>query len=195
MSRAAGSGFPRGGFWRDAAIGFAATAAAAALVAALGPLVGAASALRLVIPALGLVCVLDRLATSRERTGRIVVAIGWLAAAVAIWLVVPGVAGTVLAHAALVWLVRALYRYSSLLSAAADLGLTAVAVAVAAWVYGFSGSLFLAGWCFFLTQALNASIPETLGRAEPPAADASRDAFESAHRAATAALRRLGAAR
>lgn len=193
MSRAA-----EASFWREAALGFGASVAAAALAATLGPVVGQANAICVLIPAVGLAYVLYVLATSRERTGRVVVTIAWLAAALATWLLVPGVAGTLLAHVGLAWLVRSLYRYSSLLSALADLGLTAVAAAIGIWVHGFSGSLFLAGWCFFLAQALHVAIPETIGRPRPATAaagDVADDRFASAHRQAQAALRRSSAAR
>jgi hypothetical protein len=193
MSRA-----PESSFWREAALGFGASVAAAALVAALAPVVGQAAAIRALIPVLGLVYVIHVLATSRERTGRIVVAVAWISAALATWLLVPGVAGTLRAPDGLAWLVRSLYRYSSLFSALTDLGLAAVATAIGVWVHGFSGSLFLAGWCFFLAQALHVAIPQALGRPRPATAaagDRAGDAFASAYRQAQAALRRSSAVR
>ena len=97
-------------------------------------------------------------------------------------------------HIGLIWLVRSLYFYASVVSALTDLGLSGLALAAAVWAVTHTGSLFLAIWCFFLVQALFVAIPHALsGKAAPgiqPAADRD-DRFERAHRAAEAAVRKL----
>ena len=86
---------------------------------------------------------------------------------------------------------RSLYYYSGLLPALADLGVSVLGAAFAAWAAQRSGSAWLVLWCFFLVQAFHVLIPASLtqrGRAAPDPAD---DAFARAHRAAEAAVRRL----
>ncbi len=59
----------------------------------------------------------------------------------------------------MLWLIRSLYFYDSVLSALVDLGLTGVALVTAIWAWLASNNLFLAFWCFFLVQALFVLIP------------------------------------
>jgi len=168
----------------------------AALLAALTPIVGTASAVRAVVALLGLAYVLYLLGRSDERTGRISSVVLWSFAAAAAWFAEPPLAVYVVLHVGMIWLFRSLYHYSSALSALADLGLSVLAAAFAAWAAGRSGSAWLAIWCFFLVQAFFVLLPvgfandtRTGGRVEDG------EAFERAHRAARAALRRLAETR
>ncbi len=166
----------------------------AALLAALPALVGASAALRIVIAVLGLAYVLYVLADSAERTGRMTTAAASAGVAIAAWITHPPLGVYVLLYVALISIVRALYRYSSMLSALADLALTALATAFAVWAAARTGSAWLAFWCFFLVQAFHVWLPETLGRRVPRNARGGDD-FERARRAAEAALRRLAETR
>ncbi len=74
----------------------------------------------------------------------------------------------------------------SRISASALLG-----AAFAVWAAQRSGSAWLALWCFFLVQAFHVLIPATLTQTRQAAPDAADDAFARAHRAAEAAVRRL----
>lgn len=173
----------------------------AAVLAALTPIAGAASAIRIVVTLLGFAYALYLLGRSGERTGRITTVVAWSCAAAAAWFAAPTLGAFVLWHVGMIWLVRSLYHHSSLLTALADLALTALAVAFAAWAASRSGSAWLALWCFFLVQAFFVVLP---GLQPAATADGSRangapgsaragddDAFERAHRVAQAALRRL----
>ena len=73
----------------------------------------------------------------------------------------------------------------------ADLGLSALGAAFAAWAAQRSGSAWLALWCFFLVQAFHVCIPAHRWRARQRASTPTDDAFSRAHRAAEAAVRRL----
>lgn len=186
---------------RGIVVALALSLSGAALLAALPALVGAAAALRLVVALLGLAYVAYVLADSAERTGRVTTIVAWTAAAAAAWIVEPPLGVYVLLHIGLIWLVRSLYRYSSLLSALADLALTALAAAFAVWAAQRAGSAWLSLWCFFLVQAFHAWLPAAI-RADALAAGTLRGArarggadFERAHRAAEAALRRLAETR
>jgi hypothetical protein len=166
--------------------------AAAALFSTLAPLLGAGTALRLIVPVMGLaylVCLFRRSAVS---TGRITTFALWFVVSAITWLIAPPIAVYVLIHAGLLWLVRSLYFYSSAFPALLDLGLSALSVSAAAWAMTRSGSLFLAIWCFFLVQAAFVVIPQRLGL--PAGGDADEindDAFERARRRADAALKQL----
>lgn len=149
--------------------------------------------IRLLVAGLAFAYVIYLLKRSRERIGRCTVFLAWLVFTVATWIFAPSLSIYLLAHVGMIWLIRSLYFYSSLLPAITDLGLNGLSLAAAIWAYIQSNSLFLSIWCFFLTQALFVSIPTHLGKdgtrtqMNPP----QDDRFEQAHRVAEAALRRF----
>jgi hypothetical protein len=115
-----------------------------------------------------------------------------LAATIAGWALLPFPV-FVLLQVGLVWLIRALYFHSGVLSALADLGLSVFALAAAAWALA-GGSWLLALWSFFLVQALFPWIPSLTPRTDAPSR-AHDDGFEEARELAEAALKRLASAR
>ena len=175
------------------AAAFVFSACGAALLTALSPWLGAATALRAVVALLGFAYTVHVLGRSGERVGRLTTIVCWLGVAGGAWLADLPLVGYVLLHVGLAWLVRSLYHYSGLLPALADFGLSLLGAAFAVWAAQRSGSAWLALWCFFLVQAFHALIPPTL--AQRGAALAAGDgAFERAHRAAEAAVRCLSSA-
>jgi hypothetical protein len=166
------------------------SACGAALLAALTPWLGSGAAVRLGVAALGFTYALYLIARSGERVGRLTTLASWVAVASIVWLAGLPLAGYVLAHLGLVWLVRSLYYYSGLIPAIADLGLTALGAAFAAWAVLRSDSAWLALWCFFFVQAFHAAIPASLAHSSPAQRPAD-DVFARAHRTAEAAVRRL----
>jgi hypothetical protein len=175
-------------------VAFVLSACGAALLAALTPWLGEAAALRTLVAMLGFSYTLYVMATSRERVGRLTTLAGWIALAAAGWLLGLPLPGYVLLHVGLVWLVRSLYHYSSLLAALADLALALLGTAFAVWAAQRSGAAWLALWCFFLVQAFHAFIPGSFGRRGRGVPTAPGDSFAQAHRAAEAAVRRLSSA-
>lgn len=174
---------------------FVLSVAGAAVLAALAPWLGPATSLRAVIALLGFAYVLYVIGRSGERVGRITTVASWCLVASIAWLAGLPLVAYVLLHIGLVWLVRSLYHYSGLLPALADLGVSLLGAAFAAWAVQRSGSAWLALWCFFLVQAFHAWIPPTLAqRTDANAADTTEDAFARAHRAAESAVRRLSGA-
>jgi hypothetical protein len=167
----------------------------AAVLAVLTPFIGTASALRFVIALLGFAYVLYVQSRSGERVGRITTIVLWLLAAAATWLAGVPLVGYVLVHAGLLWLVRSLYFYSGALPALLDLCLTALGLAFAVWAAGRSGSPLLALWCFFLVQALHVCVPAAIAGGAAARASDEEQAFNRAHRAAEAAVRRMSATR
>lgn len=180
-------------FFEGVALALAASLAGSALYTALTTVLPSGWVLRGLIAGLGLVYVLYLLTRSRERVGRVTALTAWALAAGAAWFIEPPLGPYVLVHLGLIWLVRSLYFYSSVIPALADLGLNALGLAAAVWAATQSGSVFLSIWCFFLVQALFVAIPTQLrgktGNRKPD--DGGQDRFERAHRAAETALRRL----
>jgi len=165
----------------------------AALLAALSSLFGYATALRAVVALLGFAYLLYAIGRSGERVGRVTTVACWVVVASATWLMGLPIAGYVLVHVGLVWLVRSLYYYSGLLPALADLGVTVLGAAFAVWAAQRSESAWLVLWCFFLVQAFHVLIPASLTQRDKGDLDSREDAFTRAHRAAEAAVRRLSA--
>lgn len=182
-------------FIEGVGVAMVASLAGSALYAALTTVFTSGGVLRLVIAGLGLGYVIYLLARTSERVGRVTTLAGWSVAAVAVWVLAPPLMLYLLIHLGLIWLIRSLYFYSSLLSALADLGLGGLALAGAVWSLVHTGSLLLALWCFFLVQALFVAIPPSLDRRPTSGAPATDDRFQQAHRAAEAAVRRLSSIR
>jgi hypothetical protein len=181
-------------FLEGAAVALAASVAAAVLFGVLAPVFGGDAVLRALIALLALVYVIYLLRRSRERVGRVSVIAGWCLAALVLAVWHPPLLLYLVLHVGMLWLVRALYHYASVLSALADLGLNGVALAAAVWAATHTASLLVSTWCFFLLQALFVAIPRDL-RATQDAPTDPADRFQQAHRAAQAALRKLSSVR
>lgn len=179
----------RPGFLQGVAVAAVLAAAGAGFVALFLPFLGAAVLARLLVSGLAFAYVLYLLARSREKRGRITTLLLLAAVSAVSWFAVESFAVYVLVHAASIWLVRALYFYSSALAALADLGLSGLAAVAALGTLMRTGSVLLAIWAFFLTQALFVAIPATLQRRKRSAAPT--DGFERSRRQAEAALQQL----
>lgn len=146
---------------------------------------------------LGLSYVLYLQSRSDEKAGRIIVPMIFAAVSVACWLLsVPLWINLVIVTAA-IWLVRVLYRYRSVVSALADLVLSAIGLSAGIATYLHTNSLFLSLWSFFLIQAVSVFIPVKLsagrdvyGR-QKPGTEQPSDRFEEALGTAESALRKL----
>jgi amino acid transporter len=148
---------------------------------------------RLLIAGISLVYILYLLARSKERVGRITTVAIFLIVTIVSWLFVPSTLMYILIQLGMVWLLRSLYFYSSVLSSLVDLALTGLSLAIAIWVWLTTNSLFLGFWSFFLVQALFVFIPRKLARSHGrhTARTHNDDPFERAHRAAEMVLRNL----
>lgn len=156
-------------------------------------LFGNGGVFRLLIAGLCLIYVVYLLSRSRERVGRVTVISAWLLVAGLSWLFVPSFLLYIVIHLGMIWLIRSLYFYSSVLSSLADLGLTSFSLAAAIWAWSMSQSLFLSFWCLFLVQALFTLIPGQIKKYQSRSTVSidTDDPFEHAHRAAEVALRKL----
>ena len=151
--------------------------------------------LRLLIAGVSLVYLIYLLRRSEQKLGRLTVLGAWALFTTVTWLLAPSVISYTAIHLLMIWLVRSLYFYNSVLSALADLGLTGLALIAALWAWFTTGSLFLTFWCLFLVEALFVLIPRCFsGAPQQPSVTALQivdDPFETAHRAAEQAIRKL----
>jgi hypothetical protein len=149
--------------------------------------------MRLLIVAIGLGYVVYLLSRSHERVGRITTIALWLLVAGITWFTAPPLILYLMVHLGLIWLIRSLYFYSSLVSAIADLALNGVSLAAAAWAENQTGSLFVSIWCFFLVQALFVAIPANMKQKaeQNPTGEPHEDRFQLAYHTAETAFRKL----
>ena len=184
-------------FFEGVAVALTAALLGSVLYAALSTFVSSGGLLRLLIAGMGLAYIVYLLVRSRERVGRVTALVGWVLVAAATWFLQPPLSLYLLVHLGLVWFIRSLYFYSSLLSALADLVLSGLALAAGIWAATQTGSLFLSLWCFFLVQALFVAIPVNMNRKTAPGSSQRdpEDRFQHAHRVAESALRRLSSLR
>ncbi len=184
-------------FFEGAGVALAASVAGGVLFTVLATVFAGGFVLRGLIASLGLLYVLYLLRRSKERVGRVTTLAVWLAATLSIWLLGLSLPGYLLAHLALIWLVRSLYFHASLIATFADLGLVLFGLASAVWAWLVTGSLGISLWCFFLVQALFGLIPASIKRrsALSVAASAETDPFQRAYRTAEAAVSKLYSAR
>ncbi|MES9826589.1 MAG: hypothetical protein ABW127_19395 [Candidatus Thiodiazotropha endolucinida] len=187
----------RPGFLEGVGVALVATIGGGVLFSALTTVFVTDFVLRLLITMMGLLYVIYLLRRSGEKVGRITSMSVWLAAAIVVWLMGLSLPFYLMAHLGLVWLIRSLYFYSSLISALADMGLVLFGLAAAVWAVLQTGNLFLSVWSFFLVQALFVFIPNTWKRSSKPAAavESADDRFQLAHRTAEAALTKLSTVR
>jgi hypothetical protein len=183
----------RPGFLEGAGVALIAAIGGGVLFSALATLFVSDFVLRLLIAGMGMAYVLYLLRRSGEKIGRITSLSVWLVATLTIWLMGLSLPLYLLAHLGLIWVIRSLYYYSSLISALLDLGLLMFGLAAGVWAMLQTGNLFLSVWSFFLVQALFVLIPNTWKKASDKAAvvNSEEDGFQTAHRTAQAALAKL----
>jgi small-conductance mechanosensitive channel len=157
--------------------------------------------LRLVIAVTGLLYILYLLQRSGEKVGRIASITLWIVSATVFWVIGLSLPFYLMAHLGLVWLIRSLYFYSSLISAMADFALVLFGMVCALWAVLQTGSLFLSLWCFFLVQALFVMIPDSWKRSSESGlsrnslGNTQQEHFQNAYRSAVGALNRLSVRR
>ena len=187
----------RPGFFHGVGLALVLAGVAGVSLSALTPLFSLAFLVRFLVTGVAGAYIVYLLSRTEHRAGRVATMSVWGLSVIGIWFLAPSFAWFVIAHTALIWLVRALYFYRGLWPALLDLGLCVLALIAAVATAKHTGSLFLSIWSFFLVQALFVSLPDrirprTITRSSSPgAASSTRDPFEKAYRSADAALRRL----
>ncbi len=183
----------RPSFFEGVVVGLIASVAGSALFFSLNVFLPYTHLVELIVSGISFAYLIYLLARSPEKVGRLIVLSVWTVVAAFTWMISLPLVLFVLVHVLMLWLVRSLYFYSSILPALTDLGLTVLSMAVAIWAGWHTESLLLSLWCFFLTQALFVFIPSR--KAKQTTTDSlypeREDPFASAHRSAEAALRKL----
>lgn len=184
-------------FLEGVAVALVASVSASVGYALLTSTFGADHVLRLLIAALACGYLLYLFSRSHARSGRVTTLTAWTIAAAVLWFLQPSLVFYLLIHIGMIWLIRSLYFYSSVLASLADFGLSGLALLAAVWAASHTASLFLAVWCFFLVQALFGTIPASPKHRTGPqhSATPAEDRFQQAHRVAEAALRQLASIR
>lgn len=178
-------------FYYGIALAFLFSFFGSALFATLTPIYPDQWVLRVVITLLALAYLLYLLSASPACSGKITVLVLWLLVIGFSWFLLPSLPIYTLLHIGMIWLVRSIYYYRSVLSAIADMGLNALGLIAASWALVSTGSLFLSFWCFFLIQALFIAIPATWKHSAAKETQAEDESFQRAYRSAESALRRL----
>lgn len=180
------------GFWASVLAGLVFSAAGAIAFSALCAAVGFHAAARIVVGGIGVAWLVLLLRHPRTRIGRVVCAAGAAGLGASLAVLDPPLWLWAASWVASAWLVRSLYGYDSLRAALADAGITALAAAAGVAAARHTHSAFLAGWTFFLVQALTSLVPTGTGAEDDCSGPEHADEFDQAERTAQAALRRLG---
>lgn len=181
------------GILEGTSVAIIASLASGVLGALLPILVSNATSVRIVIASLALAYLLFLLKRSAERSGRVLMMVAWLIVTLSGWILDISLLGFVLSQATTIWIIRSLYFHSSILPTLLDLGLIAFGLTASAWAILQTGSVVLAIWCFFLSQSLFGLIPN-FGGSRVSFTDFNtghHDRFQSAHRVALDAVRKL----
>ncbi len=149
--------------------------------------------IRGLISGISIAYIIYLLSRSHEQVGRIIVMIVLLISIITLWLTWPSITFFILGHMIIIWLVRCLYFYSSLVSSLADLALNGSSLFIALAVASHTDSLFLTLWCFFLIQALFVLIPKNIPKPNSSSSISvnNEEEFQQSFRAAQAAVQQL----
>jgi len=162
------------------------------LTSIMGSLFGTQLAIKLTTISISLVYMIYLLSRSQSKTGRVAVTGIWGGITLISMVVVDAPLYFIGIQICSLWLVRSLYYYNSILSAAGDLLLISASFITAAWAWNMTNSLLISFWSLFLVQALFVLIPEQFNSATSNNTyhhSHSRDPFEHAYQAAEAALK------
>jgi len=119
-------------------------------------------ALQFLITIISVSYVVYMLLRSKEKTGRITVMLTWFLVASGLLVFDVPLSLFCLAHLVMLWVVRSLYYYSSVISSLLDFALIGTSLLFSTWAYYQTGSVFMSIWSFFITQALFVFIPERM---------------------------------
>jgi len=140
-------------------IAFVFSIAASFLYASLTWVLTGIGAIQLLITIVSISYIVYMLIRSEEKTGRIIVMSVWALVACGLWLLDVPLPLFCLVHLMMLWLIRSLYFYSSIISSLLDFALVGVSLLFSSWAFYQTDSVFMSIWCFFLAQSLFVYIP------------------------------------
>ncbi|GAB4190901.1 MAG: hypothetical protein Tsb002_19110 [Wenzhouxiangellaceae bacterium] len=178
------------GFWRSVALAIGLSVLGTALWHLLSLMMGSILAVQMSIAAMALVYALVLLRCQRGRSGRLAAFSAWLLLSLGLMAAPVSLLGFALAQLAMLWLMRSVYSYRTLLPALGDAAISGIAVLIAIWTLLHSHSLLLTLWSFWLCQALVALLPPRFptGRDDHDRHSPSSLRFDQAHDRAREAL-------
>lgn len=184
-------------FLEGVVVALLASVAGSIVLSGLNWMVADDTAWHLVIIGLALAYLLYLFSRSGIKCGCITALFAWFIITVISGLWLSSFSLMLIVQIAAIWLIRSLYFHNGLLTALADLGLNAFALAAALWALQQSGNLGLTLWCFFLVQALFVF----LINGKPDSASnnlglyANANDFQHAYHTAQAAVRKLSSSK
>jgi hypothetical protein len=183
----------RPSFFEGVGVALVASIVISAGVFVIGAMFVSAGLLQMMIALLSAAYISYLMIRSRERLGRLTVFAIWLGATLLSGVFAPSLVIFALVQLGMIWIIRSLYYYNSVLAALADLGLIGLSMLAGMWAWFNTQSLFLAVWCFFLVQALFVYIPKQLksSNTKDTHAHHASDRFQQAYLAAEQAARQL----
>jgi hypothetical protein len=148
---------------------------------------------RVLVAGLSFTYIMYLLLRSHENVGRVTTTVLWFLITISSAIFTPSLVFYTGIQLLMIWLIRSLYYYSSVLTSLLDLGLTGISLITAIWAWTVSQSVFLTFWSFFLVQALFVYIPKKIRTNKSVQAKQrlSSDKFEEAYRCAELAVRNL----
>ena len=158
---------------------------------ALLPVVDGELAICITIACLGLSYIIYLLKRSGERIGLLSTVVIWAVITVVLFIFIPSPLLFLTIQLGLIWIIRSLYYYASVISALADLALVSFSLMATIWATYQTESLFLSIWCCLLVNSLFVFIPvdmeQRVDRSGPAAMQVDR--FQQAYQAAESALK------
>lgn len=157
----------------------------------LSPVIESERAICLIIALLSLGYVVYLLNRSCERIGLLTTVVTWSIITIAAFIFIPSPLLFLTIQLGLIWIIRCLYYYASVLSALADLVLVSFSLMAAIWATDQTGSIFLSIWCCLLVNALFVFIPADMQQrsSRPAAMPVETDRFQQAYQVAESALK------
>lgn len=157
---------------------------------ALVPIVDGEMAICLTVACLSLGYIIYLLKRSRERIGLFSTVVIWVLLTIVMFLFIPSPLLFLTIQLGLVWVIRCLYFYASVISALADLVLVGFSLMAAVWAAYQTESLFLSIWCCLLVNALFVFIPVDMQQHVAEPMPVYPDRFQQAYQVAESALKR-----
>ena len=150
------------------------------------------TAVKLVMVAVTLVYLGYLIYQSRVRAGKLTLIIICLMMSLSCFFLVERSGLMLVIAAVMIWVVRSLLNYSSIVAVITDMGLCTFSLAGADWAFSASGSIVAAIWSFYLIQSLHCLIPQQFGETKQVMADEqSVDYFDHAYQLAEQAIRQM----
>lgn len=175
-------------------VGFAAAALSGFVISLVGSGLLALGFSTFLIPLLAALYLLWLLISHRQHREISLVFVGWAILAAAIYGLGLGLMTSIFSCVLLAWIVRSVMRYRRLHCIAADAVLSVAAIGIALSVAGYSHSVFLSIWSYFLVQALVFLMPEQKSGKRSNHDNSSMERFEKARASAQAALQQINSA-